>query len=120
MVCAVAGPCKADLQRSVGIRTFATGVTGLLRHYIQTRNCEKLTWALQGRYDRVHSGASCSPSRLKALVALLRPGGILVTTLSRSPDGVLQEVSSSTCHRVFVCKACLPGSGALRVTRVAA
>ena len=32
----------------------------------------------QGRYDRVHSGASCSPGRLRALVALLRPGGILV------------------------------------------
>ncbi|KAK9839878.1 hypothetical protein WJX81_008227 [Elliptochloris bilobata] len=49
----------------------------------------------QGRYDRVHSGASCSPSRLKALVALLRPRGILVTPVSphdlqlitRLPDG---------------------------------
>jgi hypothetical protein len=32
----------------------------------------------QGRYDRVHSGASCRPSRLRTLVALLRPGGLLV------------------------------------------
>ncbi|KAL0038735.1 hypothetical protein WJX79_005752 [Trebouxia sp. C0005] len=37
----------------------------------------------QGKYDRVHVGASCPPDRLAALLPLLRPqGGIIVTPVS--------------------------------------
>jgi len=50
----------------------------------------------QGRYDRVHSGASCRPSRLRTLVALLRPGGLLVPPRARRRRPACGEVLLSS------------------------
>ena len=54
---------------------------------------------MQGKFDRVHVGAACPPSRIAALKKLLRPsGGIIVTPVTTSD---LQRISvSSDCVRV--------------------
>ncbi len=58
---------------------------------------------VQGRYDRVHVGASCRPDRLPALLELLRPeGGLLVTPVSpadlrvftKTADGITSKLLS--------------------------
>eukprot|EP00884_Botryococcus_braunii_P000682 jgi/Botrbrau1/10614/Bobra.154_1s0005.1 len=38
----------------------------------------------RGQYDKIHVGATCPTHMVKALVALLRPGGILVTPVAPS------------------------------------
>lgn len=57
----------------------------------------------QGKYDRVHSGASCHPDRLPVLLDLLKPeGGILVTPVSpadmrvftKTPEGISTKLLS--------------------------
>lgn len=58
---------------------------------------------MQGKYDRVHSGASCHPDRLPVLLDLLKPeGGILVTPVSpadmrvftKTPEGISSKLLS--------------------------
>ncbi|KAK9817485.1 hypothetical protein WJX74_003052 [Apatococcus lobatus] len=57
----------------------------------------------QGKYDRVHAGASCHPDRLQVLLDLLKPeGGILVTPVTpadmrvftKTPEGVSSKLLS--------------------------
>lgn len=58
---------------------------------------------MQGKYDRVHVGASCRPDRLAALLDLLKPeGGLLVTPVSpadlrlftKTPAGISSKLLS--------------------------
>jgi len=60
-----------------------------------------------GRFDRIHCGATCPEKHLSGLIALLRPGGILVTpcgesmlVLTRSPDPASTEVSRRVALQV--------------------
>lgn len=50
-----------------------------LKFYV--RNCfVPDTEELDMKYDRIHSGASCPKDKLKDLIDMLKPGGILVVS----------------------------------------
>ncbi|KAJ8904625.1 hypothetical protein NDN08_001143 [Rhodosorus marinus] len=52
-----------------------------------------------GRFDKIHCGASCPPSRLNALVALLRPGGSLVTPCGKVMLLTKKHMNGSTTQK---------------------
>ena len=72
-------------------------------HAASFRDAQLPFESMQGKYDRVHSGASCHPDRLPVLLDLLKPeGGILVTPVSpadmrvftKTPEGISSKLLS--------------------------
>ncbi|KAK9857634.1 hypothetical protein WJX84_009149 [Apatococcus fuscideae] len=56
----------------------------------------------QGKYDRVHVGASCRPDRLPALLELLKPeGGLLVTPVSPADLRLFIKTSSGVTSKLL-------------------